>query len=80
MKQYPAAQIRNVALAGHGGSGKTAAGEAIIETARRELYEETKHMTASEHTRWSNDRAQKLAAQFGFKIGKPRDRVKADDS
>ncbi len=30
MKQYPAAQIRNVALAGHGGSGKTAAGEAML--------------------------------------------------
>jgi hypothetical protein len=35
------------------------------------LYEKTKHMTAEEHTRWSNERAQRLAAQYGFKIGKP---------
>ena len=45
--------------------------EAEIDAIRLKLYEETKHMTAAEHTRWSNERAQKLAAQYGFTIGKP---------
>ena len=45
--------------------------EAEIDAIRDKLYEQTKHMTASEHTRWSNERASKLAAQYGFKIGKP---------
>ena len=42
--------------------------EAEIHRIRLELYEETKHMTHSEHTQWSNDNARKLAAEFGFKI------------
>ena len=45
--------------------------EAEIDSIRDKLYEKTKHMTAAEHTRWSNERAQKLADQYGFKIGKP---------
>ena len=40
---------------------------------RLKIYDETKDMTAAEHTRWSNERAQRLAAQYGFKIGKPRE-------
>ena len=42
--------------------------EAEIDAIRDELYEETKLMTAAEHTRWSNERAQRLAEQFGFTV------------
>ena len=45
--------------------------EAEIDAIRDMLHEKTKHMTAAEHTQWSNERAQRLAAQYGFKIGKP---------
>ena len=49
--------------------------EAEIDAIRDELYEETKHMTVAEHTRWSNERAQRLAFQYGFNIGKPSDNL-----
>ena len=52
--------------------------EAEIDAIRDKLYEMTKHMTAAEHTRWSNERAQKLAAQYGFKIGKPSDKRESE--
>jgi hypothetical protein len=42
-----------------------------IDAIRLKLYEKTKHMTKQEHTRWTNERGQRLAAQYGFKIGKP---------
>ncbi|MCL1996500.1 MAG: hypothetical protein FWG63_09865 [Defluviitaleaceae bacterium] len=42
--------------------------ETEIEAIRLKLYEETKHMTPEEHTKWSNQRGQKLAAEFGFTI------------
>jgi len=45
--------------------------EAEVDAIRDILHEKTKHMTAAEHTRWTNERAQRLAAQYGFKIGKP---------
>ena len=45
--------------------------EAEVDSIRDRLYEKTKLMTATEHTNWSNERAQRLAAQYGFKIGKP---------
>jgi len=45
--------------------------EAEIDAIRDRLHEKTKLMTAAEHTRWSNERAQKLAVNFGFTIGKP---------
>ena len=48
--------------------------EAEIDAIRLELYEETKHMTASEHTQWSNENAKRLAAQYGFTIGRPSSR------
>ncbi len=54
--------------------------EAEIDAIRDKLFEETKHLTREARIRQSNDRAQKLAAQYGFKIGKPRNRVKEDDS
>ncbi len=44
--------------------------EAEIDAIRLKLYEETKHMTHEEHTQWTNERGQQLAAQYGFKIGK----------
>ncbi|MCL2010405.1 MAG: hypothetical protein FWG71_07650 [Synergistaceae bacterium] len=48
--------------------------EAEIDAIRDKLYEKYKHMTAAEHTRHVNDQAEKLAAQYGFKIGKPSKR------
>jgi len=51
--------------------------EAEIDKIRLQLYEETKHMTPEEHTRWSNERARKLAAQYGFTIGTPNSRTEA---
>ena len=45
--------------------------EAEINRIRLEIYEETKNLTREERTRISNEKGQKLAAQYGFKIGKP---------
>ena len=45
--------------------------EAEIDAIRDKLYEETKHMTREERIRRSNEQGQRLAAQYGFKIGKP---------
>ena len=45
--------------------------EAEVDAIRDILHEKTKNMTAEEHTRWSNERAQRLAAQYNFKIAKP---------
>ena len=49
--------------------------EAEVDAIRDKLYEKYKHMTAAEHTRHVNDQAEKLAAQYGFKIGKPSKQV-----
>jgi len=49
--------------------------EAEIDKIRLQLYEETKHLTPKERARQSNERAQKLAAQYGFKIGTPPSRI-----
>ena len=48
--------------------------EAEVDSIRDKLHEKTKNMTAAEHTHWSNERAQKLAVQYGFTIGKPSPR------
>jgi len=45
--------------------------EAEIDAIRLKLYEQTKHMTREEHTRWSNERGVRLSAQYGFKISTP---------
>jgi len=50
--------------------------EAEINRIRLEFYEETKDMTPAEHTRWGNERGQKIAAQYGFTIGTPTSRIK----
>ena len=42
--------------------------EQEINRIRLEIYEETKNMTVEERTRQSNERGQKLAAQYGFII------------
>jgi hypothetical protein len=47
--------------------------EAEVDVIRDLLYEKTKHMTISEHTQWTNERGQRLATLYGFKIGKPSD-------
>jgi len=48
-----------------------------IDAIRLKLYEETKDLTREERTRRSNERGQKLAAQYGFTIGMPTSRAKA---
>ena len=45
--------------------------EAEIDAIRDKLYEETKHLTREERIRRSNEQGQRLAAQYGFKIGNP---------
>jgi len=42
--------------------------ESEINRIRVKLYEETKNLTPEEHTRRSNDKARKLAAQYGFAV------------
>jgi len=48
--------------------------EAEINRIRLEIYEETKHLTASQRTQQSNERGQRLAAQYGFKLYMPEKR------
>jgi hypothetical protein len=48
--------------------------EAEVDAIRDVLHEKTKHMTAAEHTHWTNERGQRLAELYGFKIGKPSGR------
>ena len=50
--------------------------EQEINRIRLEIYEETKNLTSEERTRRSNERGQKLAAQYGFTIGTPMSRTK----
>ena len=45
--------------------------EAEVDAIRDKLYEKYKDMTPEEHTRHVNEQAQRLAAQYGLKIGKP---------
>ena len=45
--------------------------EAEVDAIRDMLYERYKNMTQAEYTRHVNEQAEKLAAQYGFKIGKP---------
>jgi len=45
--------------------------EAEIDAIRDKLFERCKNMTPAEYTRHVNEQAEKLAAQYGFKIGKP---------
>jgi hypothetical protein len=47
---------------------KTNRCEAEIDKIRVKLYEETKHLTKEEQTCRSNERTQKLAAQYGFTL------------
>ena len=42
--------------------------ESDINRIRIKLYEETKDLKPEEHTRRSNEKARKLAAQYGFVI------------
>ena len=42
--------------------------EAEIDAIRLKLYEETKDLTVDERIKRSNENAQKLAKEFGFKI------------
>jgi hypothetical protein len=59
---------------------KTNKCEAEINAIRDILQEKTKFMTTEEHTIWSNERAQRLAVQYGFRIGKPTNMTKASNS
>ena len=42
--------------------------EAEFDAIRVKLYEETKHLTREERIKRVNDKAYKLAAQFGFTV------------
>ena len=45
--------------------------EAEVDAIRDKIMEETKHLTREENNKRLNEQAQRLAAQYGFKIGKP---------
>ena len=45
--------------------------EAEVDAIRDRLYEESKLLTREERIRRSNENGQKLAVQYGFKIGRP---------
>ena len=45
--------------------------EAEVDAIRDRIMEETKHLTREENNKRLNEQAQRLAAQYGFKIGKP---------
>ncbi len=45
--------------------------EAEIDAIRDKIMEETKYLTREENKKRLNEQAQSLAAQYGFKIGKP---------
>ena len=42
--------------------------ETDVNATREKLYEETKYMSSEEHIKRVNDKAQKLAEEFGFII------------
>ena len=53
--------------------------EAEVDAIRDRIMEETKHLTREENNKRLNELAQKLATQYGFKIGEPsskQERVK----
>ena len=45
--------------------------EAEVDAIRDKIMEETKHLTREENNKRLSEQAQRLAAQYGFKIGKP---------
>lgn len=45
--------------------------EAEIDAIRDKIMEETKYLTREENKERLNEQAKSLAAQYGFKIGKP---------
>ena len=53
---------------------KTNKSESEINKIRVALYEETKDLSIAEHTRKTNERAQKLGEQYGFVITKTLNR------
>ncbi len=48
--------------------------EAELDAIRVKLYEETKNLTVEERVKRTNEKGQKLAAEFGFTIGRPSER------
>ena len=46
--------------------------ETFSRNIRLRLYEETKHLTIEERIKRTNDKARKLAEQYGFTIGTPK--------
>ncbi len=51
--------------------GKIDSWEDELDAIRVKLYEETKDLTREENSKRLNEMGRKLAAEFGFKIGKP---------
>ena len=51
--------------------------EAEVDAIRDQIMEETKHLTREENIRRLNEQGERLAKQYGFKIGRPESVTKA---
>jgi len=52
--------------------------EMEVDAIRDKIMEETKHLTREENIKRLNDQGKLLAEQYGFKIGKPSRKIKAN--
>jgi len=50
--------------------------EAEVDAIRDKLYKKYKNMTPAEHTQHVNEQTEKVATQYGFKIGTPSSKLR----